>query len=122
MANQFKSVDEMVQALSCEQFLLQWCICTIQHVFRFGNTPSIVQDTCYMYQDKRFYIDEFPGQEQLRFEWLWENKVDLNTPCTIDTTDLETITKSEWFTYPPQLLLENDDLGNFLTKRFLKRN
>lgn len=122
MTKQFNSVNEMVQNLSFEQFLLQWCICTIQNVFRFGNTPSIVQDVCYMYQDKRFYLDEFPEQEHLRFEWLWRNKIDLNIPCTTDTTDLEIIGKSEWFTYPPQLLLENDDLGTFLSNRFLKRN
>lgn len=122
MTKRFKSVDETVKGESYENFYLQWCIHTIQSVFRWVKLPSIVQDVCYMYQDKRFYLDEFPEQEQLRLEWLCENKVYLNIPYTLSTTDFEIITKSEWFTYPPQLLLENDNLGNFLSNRFLKRN
>lgn len=117
MTKQFKSVDEMVKNESSENFYLQWCIHTIQSVFRWIKVPSIVQDVCYMYQNKRFYLDEYPEQEQLRFDWLFQN----SEPFTSSETDL-IISNCEWITYPPQLLLENDDLGNFLSNRFLKRN
>lgn len=119
MTKRFKSVDETVKGESSENFYLQWCIRTIQSVFRWVKMPSIVQDACYMYQDRRFYLDEYPEQEQLRFEWLWKNSFE---SFTSSDNDLEIISKSEWFNYPPQSLLENDDLGNFLNNRFLKRN
>ena len=142
MTKRFKSVDETVKGESYENFYLQWCIHTIQSVFRWVKLPSIVQDVCYMYQDKRFYLDEFPEQEQLRFEWLfknsewplitiqpgieWSDNKNCGTiSCTMeDGLSYNVICRNvngecivEW-----ESCIDEKDNNNFLSNRFLKRN
>lgn len=128
MTKQFNSVNEMIKNESSENFYLQLCIHTIQSVFKWVKLPSIIQDVCYMYQDKRFYMDEYSEQEQLRFDWLFKNHHWVSIPDKSDfyfsnTSDIDDlfVGNFKWIGYTQQEL-EQDKLGNFLSNRFLKRS
>jgi len=111
MANQFKSVTSFIKGVSNLEFFLLYIIDRFKYC-----TGHYLDDVIKEYQDKRFYLDEYPEQEQLRFEWLFQN----SEPFTSSETDL-IIENCEWVEFP-QKELEQNNLGNFLSNRFLKRN